>query len=68
MSRHCYAYGSHVVNDGNRADRVLRFGSAAERAAWVRDGPAYHTAPGYREALLANDPRVRRARGCFEDA
>ena len=54
-----YAYGSTVVNAGQRADVVTRFSTVAERDEWVAAGSAYD-GPGYREAVPARHPEVRR--------
>jgi hypothetical protein len=56
-----YAYGSTVVNNGPRADRVLKFTRRALRGAWVEDGPPMLSEPGFREALRARHPMVRKA-------
>lgn len=53
-----YAYGRTVVNNGQRADRVLEFTSRRLRDAWVADGSAYDGA-GARDVLGARDRRVR---------
>lgn len=56
-----YAYGSTVVNNGNRADRVLEFTRRQLRDAWVAVGDPQTDAPGYREAAPARHPLVRKA-------
>lgn len=53
-----YVYGQDVLNCGARADKVRAFDSRAMRDGWVRLGAEYSTEPGFREALLSNDPRV----------
>lgn len=53
-----YAYGAHVVNNGNRGDRVLEFTARRLRDAWVRAGN-----DTYRENLSARHPAVRKAYG-----
>lgn len=58
-----YAYGAHVINNGNRGDRVLEFTSRRLRDAWVSAGNVYATNPGYRESLSARHPAVRKAYG-----
>jgi len=45
-----YAYGSHVINHGTRADTVLRFENCKQRDAWVARGAA-QIGPGERAAL-----------------
>jgi len=54
-----YAYGSTVVNNGNRPDRVYEFTRRELRDAWVSDGPADISASGYREAVSARHAMVR---------
>lgn len=54
-----YAYGSHVVNNGNRPDRVYEFTARRLRDAWVAAGPPDVTASGYRSAVTARHPQVR---------
>ena len=56
-----YAYGSDVLNNGQRGDRVVTFASRAERDHWVDDGPAY-VGPGERGALIASSALARRHR------
>jgi hypothetical protein len=51
-----HAYGGNVVNNGQRADRVLEFSSRKLRDAWVADGPAK-----YRSKATARNPAVRKA-------
>lgn len=58
-----YAYGSHVINNGNRADRVLEFTAKRLRDAWVAAGNPNTTASGYRETISARAPQVRNADG-----
>jgi hypothetical protein len=55
-----YVYGSTVVNNGGRADRVLRFTRRHLRDAWVNDGPV-QDGPGYRAMVGARNPLVRKA-------
>lgn len=55
------AYGAHVVNDGQRADKAYSFTRRELRDAWVAAGPAATTAPGYREVLSARHPAIRKA-------
>ena len=54
-----YAYGAHVVNNGNRADRIARFLTRAERDQWVSRGEPDTRTSGYRSALAANSPLMR---------
>ena len=54
-----YAYGSAVVNNGNRADKIYEFTAKRLRDAWVAAGPPNVTASGYRAAARARDPLVR---------
>ncbi len=54
-----YAYGSTVVNNGARADKVYEFTARRLRDAWVAAGPADITASGYREKASARHPLVR---------
>jgi hypothetical protein len=56
-----HAYGGNVVNNGQRADRVLRFTSRRLRDAWVAAGPPEMSAPGYRDTIGARHPKVRKA-------
>jgi sulfur carrier protein ThiS len=56
-----HAYGGNVVNNGQRADRILEFSSRKLRDAWVADGPVYIAAPGYRSKAGARDSIVRKA-------
>lgn len=56
-----YAYGSTVVNNGNRADKVYEFTRRALRDAWVDAGPPDFTASGYRDKASARMPLVRNA-------
>jgi hypothetical protein len=56
-----HAYGGSVVNNGQRADRVLEFSSRKLRDAWVADGPANMDASGYRSKATARNPAVRKA-------
>jgi hypothetical protein len=56
-----YAYGSTVVNNGNRADKVYEFTAKRLRDAWVADGPPDITASGYRDKASARHPLVRNA-------
>jgi sulfur carrier protein ThiS len=56
-----HAYGGNVVNNGQRADRILEFSSRKLRDAWVADGPVYIDAPGYRSKAGARDSIVRKA-------
>ena len=58
-----YAYGAQVINNGQRADRVLEFTARRLRDAWVAAGHNDSTASGYREVLRARDTRVRSAYG-----
>ena len=58
-----YAYGAQVINNGQRADRVLEFTARRLRDAWVAAGHADSTASGFREVLRARDKRVRDAFG-----
>lgn len=58
-----YAYGAHVVNNGNRADRVVEFSARRLRDAWVAAGAYSTTSPGYREIISARHPAVRKAHG-----
>jgi hypothetical protein len=55
-----YAYGSTVVNNGPRADRVLKFTRRSLRDAWVADGPDVD-GPNYRANIRATSPKVRKA-------
>lgn len=61
-----YAYGALAVNDGNRADKVVRFGSRFARDAWVSEGPADISAQSAREAITAKSARL--AASQFYDA
>ena len=45
-----YAYGSNVVNQGDRANLVHAFPTKGERDTWVNNGPPDINAPGYRAA------------------
>jgi hypothetical protein len=56
-----HAYGGNVVNNGQRADRILEFSSRKLRDAWVANGPANIDAPGYRSKATARNPAVRKA-------
>jgi hypothetical protein len=56
-----HAYGSHVENNGNRADKVYEFTRRALRDAWIADGPPDLTAPGVRTAATSRSPMVRKA-------
>lgn len=66
-----YAYGSTVVNNGNRADsdrpirqlswKVYEFTRRALRDAWVAAGPPDTSASGYRATATARTPLVRKA-------
>lgn len=56
-----YAYGAHVINNGNRADRPYQFTRRELRDAWVQDGPPDTHASGYREALSSRNPAIRKA-------
>jgi hypothetical protein len=56
-----YAYGSTVVNNGPRADRVLRFTQKRLQVAWVQAGSDYADQPGYRSIIGARNPLVRKA-------
>ena len=56
-----YAYGSTVVNNGHRADKVYEFTARARRDTWVAAGPADISASGYRAAAAARNPLVRNA-------
>jgi hypothetical protein len=56
-----YAYGSTVVNNGPRADRVLKFTQKRLQVAWVQAGSDYADQPGYRSIIGARNPLVRKA-------
>jgi hypothetical protein len=56
-----YAYGSHLVNDGPRADRPYVFTARRLRDAWVNAGPPDMTAAGYRSEASARNPTIRKA-------
>ena len=58
-----YAYGSHVINNGNRADRVLEFTAKRLRDAWVAAGNPNTTASGYRETISARAAIMSRRNG-----
>ena len=61
------AYGSHVVNNGNRADKVYQFTAKRLRDAWVAAGPWSSTESGYREIARATHPLVRsELRGAYD--
>lgn len=47
-----YAYGRTVVNNGNRADRVVAFTAKRLRDTWVSAGSEYD-GPGARDAIKA---------------
>jgi hypothetical protein len=53
-----YAYGMRR-NRGNRADKVLAFGSKADRDKWVRWGEPDWNASGHRRACTADESYVR---------
>jgi hypothetical protein len=55
-----YAYGSTVVNNGPRADRVLKFTRKRLQVAWVQAGSDYADQPGYRSIIGARNPLVRK--------
>jgi hypothetical protein len=57
-----YAYGEHVVNNGQRADEVHRFPSWKARADWLADGPDYSTESGYRAIVRLSSDVVRQAK------
>ena len=57
-----YAYGSRIINNDNRGDRVLEFTSKRLRDAWANGG-SFQDGPGYRETISARDPAVRKADG-----
>lgn len=61
-----YAYGSNMINNGNRADRVLAFTRRELRDVWVADGSP-QIGPGERDKLTARDRRVRVAGRGLED-
>jgi hypothetical protein len=61
-----YAYGSHVVNEGQRADKPYCFTARRLRDAWVNTGPFDTTAPGYRANASARHPLVRKADYLFD--
>lgn len=56
-----YAYGLGVSNNGTRADYVYTFSSVAARDRWIEDGPADMNAAGFRDAVSAQYPLVRKA-------
>jgi hypothetical protein len=57
-----HRYGSGMVDqDGDLIGRVLQFTRRALRDAWVEDGPPMLSEPGFREALRARHPKVRKA-------
>jgi hypothetical protein len=57
-----HRYGSEMVDqDGDLIGRVLQFTRRALRDAWVEDGPPMLSEPGFREALRARHPKVRKA-------
>jgi hypothetical protein len=56
-----HAYGGSVVNNGQRADRVLEFTSRRLRDVWVSAGPPEMSTPGYRDTISARHPKVRKA-------
>lgn len=66
MARHMRYYGLEYSRDarwtsvGRLADTLRVFGRRAARDAWLRAGSQYSYQPGYRTALSARDPRVRR--------
>jgi hypothetical protein len=49
-----YAYGSDVLNNGQRADRVMHFDSKEERNTWVAEGPP-PIGPGERMPISATE-------------
>jgi hypothetical protein len=53
-----YAYGRHVVNNGNRPDYIHRFNTVAERQRFLaeRAGSEHDVDP-----IDASDPLVRKA-------
>lgn len=57
-----YTYGSHVVNNGNRADRIVEFTRRKLRDAWVAAGSP-QIGPGERGNLSARSPLVRKSYG-----
>lgn len=64
-----YGEGMHTES-GRRAAAYCQFSSRAERDEWVANGPPYRSAGGYRDAVSASDPDVRRtsARDRWSDA
>jgi hypothetical protein len=57
-----HRYGSGMIDqDGDLIGRVLQFTRRALRDAWVEDGPTMLSEPGFREALRARHPKVRKA-------
>jgi hypothetical protein len=53
-----YAYGSNVVNNGARADKVEAFTTRQERDEWVNQGSAY-VGSGERRAIPASSKAVK---------
>ena len=58
-----YAYGAHVINNGNRGDMALEFTSKRLRDAWVAAGNPDTNSAGHRAVLSARNPIVRKASG-----
>lgn len=56
-----YAYGSHVVNEGQRADKPYSFTARRLRDVWVNAGDPDTTAPGHRSEASARHPLIRKA-------
>jgi hypothetical protein len=57
-----WSYGVAVDSDGDPIHTLHSFDSRRERDAWLADGPGYRTESGYREAVPASYPPLRRAR------
>lgn len=58
-----YAYGRNMINNGNRADRVMEFSAKQLRDVWVAAGSSDVNSAGARDALKARDSRVRGVQG-----
>ena len=53
-----YAYGSHVVNCGQRADLCYKFPNRQARGRWLQDG-SWVQAPMERRPLPTTHPSLR---------
>ena len=58
-----YAYGATRINRGNQANILVRFRFRGDRDRWVTHSNPDISASGYRAAVGASHPYVRRSRG-----